>query len=138
VGGFATLPTRPLVVLPASVGLLSLVMAVALCLRLPALPPDGVSGTLPLVPGHKLVFTYWTHDLAFSPTVTTGGLTRQTPGPLRITIWYQHPPAAKQERLAVLKVRAWPLVLSSVVMELAAVWLWLEHATTPRSSGKSG
>jgi hypothetical protein len=113
-------------------------MAVALCLRLPALPPDGISSTLPLVPGHKLVFTYWTHDLAFSHTVTTGGLTRQTPGPLRITIWYLHPPAGQQERLAVLKVRAWPLMLSSVVMELAAVWLWLVLPMTPRSLGKSG
>ena len=101
-----------------------MVMAVSLWLRVPSLPADGITWALPIAPGREIAFTLWTHDLAFSTAYTTGGLTRQTPGPLRLTVWYQHGPAAKPERLVVLKVSAWPLVIVAAMLAIAGGWLW--------------
>jgi hypothetical protein len=88
------------------------------------LPPDGATSRISLAPGYALILTLWTHDLAFSPQFTTGGLTRQNPGPLRLTIAYRHPPFGKEERVAVLRVRAWPLVVVCVVAGAGVVWSW--------------
>ncbi len=110
-------------VLPAIIIPLSTIMALCLWLGVPSLPPDGITTKATLAPGYALVLTLWTHDLAFSPQYTTGGLTRQIPGPLRLTIAYQHPPS-KGERVAVLRIRIWPLVIVCAVAGVGALWSW--------------
>ena len=99
-------------------GLLYIVMALSLWLRVPGLPADGITWTLGIPPGRGLTFTLWTHDLAFSNAYMTGGLTRQKPGPLRLTVWYQHPAAGTREQLVVLKISAWPLVMGATLMAI--------------------
>jgi hypothetical protein len=117
------LRSRSLALLLTSAGLLCLLMAGSLWLRVPSLPADGFTWMLPSARNHGITFTLWTHDLAFSPQVTTGGLTRQTPGPLRLTVWYRHPPGGKQDRLVVIKIPAWPPALAATIMITAGLWL---------------
>jgi hypothetical protein len=111
-------------VLPAAacaVGSLALVVAMCLWLRVPPLPPDGVSAAAPLGPGYALVVQVWTYELAFSPQYTSGGLTRQTPGPLRLSIGYTRAPFGVEERLAVLTMSAWPpALLGGILLSLGA------------------
>ena len=112
-------------------GLLSLLMATSLQLHMPSLPADGITWVLPIAPGHRLMFTLWTHDLAFSPQINTGGLTRQRPGPLRMTVWYKRPVAATYDRLGVVKIPAWPLVFAAAIMLGAGMWTWRRASFKP-------
>ncbi len=105
-------------------GLLSLLMTISLWLRPPAMPGDGITWRLPIAPGHALTFTLWTHDLAFSPLYTTGGLTRQRPGPLRLTVRHQNWAVGTREYLMVLRIPTWPLVVAAIMMTMAGGWLW--------------
>ena len=105
-------------------GLLSLLMAISLWLRPPAIAGDGITWELPIAPGHALTFTLWTHDLACSPLYTTGGLTRQRPGPLRLTVRHENWVAGTREYLMVLRIPTWPLVAAAIMMAMAGGWLW--------------
>ena len=107
-------------------------MAVSLWLRVPSLPGDGISRAVTIAPGRQLSFTLWTHDLAFSPLYTTGGLTRQKPGPLRLTIRHQRFPPGTREQLAVLTISPWPLVIGALLLMMAAAWLWRGWPATAR------
>ena len=117
----------------ASSGLLYLLLAAGLARRVSALPPDGLTGTLPLLHGSALECTLWTYDLEFSPAYTTGGLTRQRPGPLRLTIEYQPSPLSVTERLAVVHVPTWPMGLMATLLMLASIWLWPHRWTRTAS-----
>ncbi len=124
--------SRAAVLLLAGLALLYMLMALSVWLKVPSFPPDGVSSSVPIGPGHTIIFTYWTHDLAFSTKVTTGGLTRQHPGPLRLTIWYKHPPAGKQEHLVVLRIRVWPLMAIAAIAAVASLCLWRGASSNTR------
>ncbi len=117
----------------ASSGLLYVLLAASLGRRVPALPPDGLSWTLPLLPGSALECTLWTYDLEFSPAYTTGGLTRQRPGPLRLTIEYQPSPLSVTERLAVVHVPTWPMGLMAALLMLVSIRLWPHRPAWTRS-----
>jgi hypothetical protein len=117
--------TRPVAVAATCGGLLCALLALGIWLRLPAVPPQGFSWALPIAPGRQLTFALWTHDLAFSPAYTTGGLTRQRPGPLRLTISFQHRAGSFRQQLAVLKIPAWPLLVGAVLLAVTARWLWV-------------
>jgi hypothetical protein len=99
-------------------------MAGSLWLGAPPLPRDGLTHVLPLAPGHALGITFWTHDLAFSTAYSTAGLTRQTPGPLRLMVWYRHPATFKLARLLVVHVPAWPPLLAALMLAMTGGWLW--------------
>ncbi len=113
----------------AGSGLLYLLLAAGLGRRVSALPPDGITWTLPLLHGSALDFTLWSYDLAFSPAYTTGGLTRQRPGPLRLTVEYRPSPLSVTERLAVVQVPTWPMGLMAILLMLASVRLWPHWST---------
>jgi hypothetical protein len=117
----------------ASSGLLYVLLAASLSLRVPALPPDGLTWTLSIVPGSALELTLWTYDLEFSPAYTTGGLTRQRPGPLRLTIEYQPSPLSVTERLAVVHVPTWPMGLMATLLMLVSIRLWPHRWTRTAS-----
>lgn len=104
-----------ILVLPA------LLLGLGLWLRSPALPPDRLAWTLPLPLGGAVTVLLWTHDLALSAAYTTGGLTRQTPGPLRLTLEVQRTTAGPYQRLAVLPVPTWPLLIPAALLALAAL-----------------
>ncbi|HZB95948.1 MAG TPA: hypothetical protein VE268_08305 [Herpetosiphonaceae bacterium] len=108
----------------ASGGLLYLLLAASLARRVPALPPDGLTWTLPIPHGSALEFTLWSYDLEFSPAYTTGGLTRQRPGPLRLTVEYEPGPLSVTQLLAVVPVPTWPMGLMATLLMLAGVRLW--------------
>ncbi len=74
-------------------------------------PVDGVSFGVPLAPGRALDVHLWSRDLAFSPTFSTGGLTRQRPGPPRATLWYRNTTTGRTTRLGVVRLPTWPLRL---------------------------
>lgn len=118
-------------------GFLCLLVAACLWLRVPSLPAEGISGSVPIAPGHAILVSVWTHDLAFSPQYTSGGLTRQTPGLLRMSVGYTHPPFATEQRLAVFVVPAWPAALAGAMLVSAGGWLWRTSrpAAPPGSSG---
>ncbi len=88
-------------------------------------PVEGASIAVPIGPGRQVGVEFWTHDLAFSASYSTGGLTRQQPGPLRVRVSYEHPAAGMHKRLTVLRVPTSPLVLFGGSMALAAFWLGL-------------
>ena len=117
----------------ASGGLLYLLLAASLARRVPALPPDGLTWTLPIPHGSALEFTLWSYDLEFSPAYTTGGLTRQQPGPLRLTVEYQPGPLSVTRRLAVVPVPTWPMGLMATLLMLASIWLWPHRWTRTAS-----
>jgi hypothetical protein len=101
-------------------------------LRAPTLPPDGITWMVPIAPGRELTFTLWTHDLAFSEAYTTGGLTRQQPGPLRMTIWYQNTGAGTRVRLIVLRIQTWPLILGTLMIAMIGGLLWIVPSSARR------
>ncbi len=74
-------------------------------------PVDGMSFGVPLAPGRALDVHLWSRDLAFSPTFSTGGLTRQRPGPPRATLWYRDTTTGRTSRLGVVRLLMWPLHL---------------------------
>ena len=82
---------------------------------------------VPIGPGRQIGVEFWTHDLAFSASYSTGGLTRQRPGPLRMRVSYQHPAAGTNRHLAVVRVPTSPVVLFGGSMALAAFWLGLRR-----------
>ena len=104
--------------------LLSLLVGLWLSLRCLALPPDGLTWSVPLPRGGAITVRVWTHDLAFSPAYTTGGLTRQTPGPLRLTIEVQRTAASLRQQLAVLPVPTWPVLMPVAVLALTVLGRW--------------
>lgn len=112
----------------AGAALLSLLLAASLAYRDPVLPGDGITWALPLGPGRAIRFALWTNDFAFSSAYTTAGLTRQRPGPLRLTIAYQHPAARAPERLLVLKIVAWPFVVVAGLLGAATTRFWCARA----------
>ncbi len=105
------------------------ILAMAAWISVPHWPADGVDLVAPLAPGHAIEFDLWTHDLEFSPAFTTGGLTRQRPGPLRLTVWYQHVASGTNQRLAVLRMPTWPLMLLAGSAALVSTGLWPRSAT---------
>ena len=114
--------------------LLCALLAGLVRLHITPLPPDGLSMAMPIAPGRALMLTFWTHDLAFSHAFTTAGLTRQRPGPLRLTLALRTPARHGQERLAVWRVPAWPLASAALLFVAAGCGLWKRSA--PGRAGK--
>ncbi len=132
----ATIQSRSRLLPAAGAALLALLLAASLAYRAPVLPGDGITLALPVGPGRAIHFTLWTNDLAFSSAYTTAGLTRQRPGPLRLTIAYQHPAAGAPERLVVLKIVAWPFVVVAALLAAATAWLWRSGFPLTRALGE--
>ena len=136
-GAHGTAVSRMSAVLLASGACLALLMVLGLWLLARLMPADGLAWAIVFAPDRQLNLTVWTHDLAFSDAYTTAGLTRQKPGPLRLTVSYQHRTKGPRKQLLVLPIPSWPLCVSAGLLLLAAGNAWWSAASKkmPKSPG---